>query len=247
MRSEALLAGLEGQIDRPCACKLAEASSGTPRSLRHGFWQIDIRRRLRFRARNLAACRRVAKGTPQRRALGVARLLPTVAARRLPAPARRLAAAYRLRRVWRRNSPLVLAAWRAAPARPRASIAAHRGTARGRRRAAARRAAGRAGRRRAARSATARASASRARPAAGTTAASGSSSRRVLPRPVYKGGVAQWQSVRFACGKPRVQTPAPPHTHNSVAQWIAYQTSNLGVAGSSPVGVESPPSSWRNG
>ena len=52
-----------------------------------------------------------------------------------------------------------------------------------------------------------------------------------------KGGVAQWQSVRFACGKPRVQTPAPPHTHNSVAQWIAYQTSNLGVAGSSPVGV----------
>ena len=24
---------------------------------------------------------------------------------------------------------------------------------------------------------------------------------------------------------------------NSVAQWIAYQTSNLGVAGSSPVGV----------
>ena len=28
------------------------------------------------------------------------------------------------------------------------------------------------------------------------------------------------------------------HTHNnSVAQWIAYQTSNLGVAGSSPVGV----------
>ena len=28
-----------------------------------------------------------------------------------------------------------------------------------------------------------------------------------------KGGVAQWQSVRFACGKPRVQTPAPPPTH----------------------------------
>ena len=27
-----------------------------------------------------------------------------------------------------------------------------------------------------------------------------------------EGGVAQWQSVRFACGKPRVQTPAPPHT-----------------------------------
>ena len=27
------------------------------------------------------------------------------------------------------------------------------------------------------------------------------------------------------------------HTPNSVAQWIAYQTSNLGVAGSSPVGV----------
>ena len=25
-----------------------------------------------------------------------------------------------------------------------------------------------------------------------------------------EGGVAQWQSVRFACGKPRVQTPAPP-------------------------------------
>ena len=25
-----------------------------------------------------------------------------------------------------------------------------------------------------------------------------------------QGGVAQWQSVRFACGKPRVQTPAPP-------------------------------------
>ena len=25
---------------------------------------------------------------------------------------------------------------------------------------------------------------------------------------------------------------------NSVAQWIAYQTSNLGVAGSSPVGVD---------
>ena len=27
------------------------------------------------------------------------------------------------------------------------------------------------------------------------------------------------------------------NTHNSVAQWLAYQTSNLGVAGSSPVGV----------
>ena len=26
-------------------------------------------------------------------------------------------------------------------------------------------------------------------------------------------------------------------SNNSVAQWIAYQTSNLGVAGSSPVGV----------
>ena len=59
------------------------------------------------------------------------------------------------------------------------------------------------------------------------------------------GGVAQWQSVRFACGKPRVQTPAPPHTHNSVAQWIAYQTSNLGVAGSSPVGVVA--ARWRGG
>ena len=29
---------------------------------------------------------------------------------------------------------------------------------------------------------------------------------------------------------------------NSVAQWIAYQTSNLGVAGSSPVGVGRTPS-----
>ena len=28
--------------------------------------------------------------------------------------------------------------------------------------------------------------------------------------------------------------------NNSVAQWIAYQTSNLGVAGSSPVGVVRP-------
>ena len=28
-----------------------------------------------------------------------------------------------------------------------------------------------------------------------------------------------------------------PRVLNSVAQWIAYQTSNLGVAGSSPVGV----------
>ena len=86
--------------------------------------------------------------------------------------------------------------WRAAPARPRASTrvhgaaAARPAAARGRRRAAARRraagrrAAARAARRRAARSATARASASRARPAAGTTAASGSSSRRVLPRPL---------------------------------------------------------------
>ena len=38
-----------------------------------------------------------------------------------------------------------------------------------------------------------------------------------VPRPVSfisrEGGVAQWQSVRFACGKPRVQTPAPPPTH----------------------------------
>ena len=31
-----------------------------------------------------------------------------------------------------------------------------------------------------------------------------------------------------------------PLFSNSVAQWIAYQTSNLGVAGSSPVGVVSP-------
>ena len=30
------------------------------------------------------------------------------------------------------------------------------------------------------------------------------------------GGVAQWQSVRFACGKPRVQTPAPPHTQKQL-------------------------------
>ena len=44
----------------------------------------------------------------------------------------------------------------------------------------------------------------------------------------------------LACGKPRVQTLLL-HTHknNSVAQWTAYQTSNLGVAGSSPVGVGS--------
>ena len=42
-------------------------------------------------------------------------------------------------------------------------------------------------------------------------------------------------------------TTVPRPRLNSVAQWIAYQTSNLGVAGSSPVGVESPPSSWRNG
>ena len=33
--------------------------------------------------------------------------------------------------------------------------------------------------------------------------------------------------------KKKVPRPRP----NSVAQWIAYQTSNLGVAGSSPVGV----------
>ena len=33
--------------------------------------------------------------------------------------------------------------------------------------------------------------------------------RRGAPPPAT-GGVAQWQSVRFACGKPRVQTPAPP-------------------------------------
>ena len=32
----------------------------------------------------------------------------------------------------------------------------------------------------------------------------------------------------------------PLFSNNSVAQWIAYQTSNLGVAGSSPVGVVSP-------
>ena len=31
--------------------------------------------------------------------------------------------------------------------------------------------------------------------------------------------------------------PRPRPFFNSVAQWIAYQTSNLGVAGSSPVGV----------
>ena len=30
---------------------------------------------------------------------------------------------------------------------------------------------------------------------------------------------------------------AVARVYNSVAQWIAYQTSNLGVAGSSPVGV----------
>ena len=34
--------------------------------------------------------------------------------------------------------------------------------------------------------------------------------------------------------------PRPRPFFNSVAQWIAYQTSNLGVAGSSPVGVVSP-------
>ena len=32
---------------------------------------------------------------------------------------------------------------------------------------------------------------------------------------IHKGGVAQWQSVRFACGKPRVQTPAPPPTQHT--------------------------------
>ena len=31
-----------------------------------------------------------------------------------------------------------------------------------------------------------------------------------------EGGVAQWQSVRFACGKPRVQTPAPPPQHTQL-------------------------------
>ena len=35
-------------------------------------------------------------------------------------------------------------------------------------------------------------------------------------RPIQFGGVAQWQSVRFACGKPRVQTPAPPHTQKQL-------------------------------
>ena len=36
---------------------------------------------------------------------------------------------------------------------------------------------------------------------------------------------------------PRPTTVPFPSVLNSVAQWIAYQTSNLGVAGSSPVGV----------
>ena len=40
-----------------------------------------------------------------------------------------------------------------------------------------------------------------------------------------------WYLGNYYCPRPASETK------NSVAQWIAYQTSNLGVAGSSPVGV----------
>ena len=47
-----------------------------------------------------------------------------------------------------------------------------------------------------------------------------------------QGGKEGWDLIAIPGGAPDQRL-----MHNSVAQWIAYQTSNLGVAGSSPVGV----------
>ena len=47
-----------------------------------------------------------------------------------------------------------------------------------------------------------------------------------------QGGKEGWDLIAIPGGAPDQRL-----MQNSVAQWIAYQTSNLGVAGSSPVGV----------
>ena len=66
----------------------------------------------------------------------------------------------------------------------------------------------------------------------------GGPGRRPQP-PAHDGELCRRQGqegrdLRRVCrGRRRYRAPRP----NSVAQWIAYQTSNLGVAGSSPVGV----------
>ena len=48
------------------------------------------------------------------------------------------------------------------------------------------------------------------------------------------------ENFRCLCTGEKGAAAASLFSQNSVAQWIAYQTSNLGVAGSSPVGVVSP-------
>ena len=60
--------------------------------------------------------------------------------------------------------------------------------------------------------------------------------RRELPAPPH--GPRRALDGQRRPGHERLPVPRPrPFSFNSVAQWIAYQTSNLGVAGSSPVGV----------
>ena len=54
--------------------------------------------------------------------------------------------------------------------------------------------------------------------------------------------MAKWQGNRFVSGRSGVRSPLPAGTifrshsvsHVPVAQWIAHQTSDLGVGGSSP-------------
>ena len=65
-----------------------------------------------------------------------------------------------------------------------------------------------------------------------TTRSSTSSSARSRSRPA----ACSRTSTRRCCPRRRAG-PRLSFFENSVAQWIAYQTSNLGVAGSSPVGV----------
>ena len=61
--------------------------------------------------------------------------------------------------------------------------------------------------------------------------------RRELPAPPH--GPRRALDGQRRPGHERLPVPRPrPFLFNSVAQWIAYQTSNLGVAGSSPVGVD---------
>ena len=225
MRSEPLLAGLEGQIDGLTPRKVAEASSEISRGLccrgrdigdpgSSELRQIDGHRGC------LAACKRVA-AVACKVAQGLIEYLPLPRGafppprRRAPPLARQKRLSARSRKVGLSDGePLPLAP--APRPQPAAVAAGPQPTARPLAVAAARPLAAprpepvadaRQDRRRH----------GRARHGHGLPLER--SRLRVhqagafLPRPVYKGGVAQWQSVRFACGKPRVQTPAPPPTH----------------------------------